>query len=70
VSGWFIVDTRELPWFENDGHGAYVVYEPPGERFEQLGIGLGISGPASPAPVTTARTHRRTSWCCPGSACS
>jgi len=45
VSGWFIVNTRELQWFAADGHGAWVGYDPPGERLEQLGIGLGILWP-------------------------
>ena len=45
MSGWFIVNTRELPWFEAEGHGAYVSYERAGERFGQLGIGLGIVWP-------------------------
>lgn len=45
MSGWFIVNTRGLQWFAADGHGAWVGYDPPGERLEQLGIGLGILWP-------------------------
>jgi uncharacterized cupin superfamily protein len=46
--GWFVVNAREVPWFETDGCGYYAVFEPADARFEQVGIGIGILRPGEP----------------------
>jgi len=46
--GWFVVNARELPWFETDGYGSYAVFEPPNARFDQIGFGIGIAHPGEP----------------------
>ena len=46
--GWFVVNARELPWFETDGCGFYAVFEPEDVRFDQVGVGIGILGPGEP----------------------
>src|SRR5438093_3355260 len=43
--GWFVVNTRDARWFENDRCGLYTTFEPAGERFEQIGIGVGVLQP-------------------------
>jgi uncharacterized cupin superfamily protein len=49
--GWFVVNAREVPWFETDGCGYYAVFEPAGARFDQLGIGIGILRPGEPSAL-------------------
>ena len=49
--GWFVVNAREVPWFETDGCGYYAVFEPAGERFDQLGVGIGILRPGEPSAL-------------------
>ena len=46
--GWFVVNAREVPWFETDGCGYYAVFEPADARFDQIGIGIGILRPGEP----------------------
>src|SRR5437764_6431997 len=46
--GWFVVNARELPWFESDGCGFYASFEPESARFDQVGIGIGILRPGEP----------------------
>jgi uncharacterized cupin superfamily protein len=46
--GWFVVNAREVPWFETDGCGFYATFEPNDARFEQIGIGVGILRPGEP----------------------
>jgi uncharacterized cupin superfamily protein len=47
--GWFVVNAREVPWFETDGCGYYAVFEPADARFDQIGIGIGILRPGEPS---------------------
>jgi uncharacterized cupin superfamily protein len=47
-SGWFVVNTRDARWFENDVFGAYTTFEPEGEHFEQIGVGIGVLQPGQP----------------------
>jgi uncharacterized cupin superfamily protein len=49
--GWFVVNARELPWFEADGCGFYAVFEPENTRFDQVGIGIGILRPVEPSAL-------------------
>jgi uncharacterized cupin superfamily protein len=44
-SSWFVVNARDAEWFENDRCGLYTTFEPAGERFEQIGIGIGVLYP-------------------------
>jgi uncharacterized cupin superfamily protein len=46
--GWFVVNAREVRWFESDSHGFYAVFEPESARFDQVGIGIGILRPGEP----------------------
>ena len=46
--GWFVVNAREVPWFETDGCSYYAVFEPADARFDQIGIGIGILRPGEP----------------------
>ena len=46
--GWFVVNAREVPWFETDGCGYYAVFEPADAHFDQVGIGIGILRPGEP----------------------
>jgi uncharacterized cupin superfamily protein len=48
MTDWFVANTRELPWMETDGYGFYITYDVGRERFEQLGIGIGILRPGEP----------------------
>jgi uncharacterized cupin superfamily protein len=47
--GWFVVNTREVPWFETDGCGFYATFEPEHPQFDQVGIGVGILRPGEPS---------------------
>jgi uncharacterized cupin superfamily protein len=49
--GWFVVNARELPWFETDGCGFYAAFEPENARFDQVGIGIGIVRPGEPSAM-------------------
>src|SRR6266508_832298 len=49
--GWFVVNAREVPWFETDGCGFYAVFEPENARFDQVGFGLGILRPVEPSAL-------------------
>jgi uncharacterized cupin superfamily protein len=49
--GWFVVNTRELPWFETDGCGFFAVFEPENARFDQVGLGVGILRPGEPSAL-------------------
>jgi uncharacterized cupin superfamily protein len=42
------VNVRELPWFETDGCGFYATFDSAEERFDQIGIGVGILRPGEP----------------------
>ena len=65
--GWFVLNAREARWLEGD-FGAYTRFEGDA-RFAQVGINIGVLAPGQPACYYHARTSRRTSWSCPGSAC-
>jgi uncharacterized cupin superfamily protein len=41
---WFVVNARDAQWFGNERTGSYATFEP-GERFEQLGVGIGVLEP-------------------------
>lgn len=45
---WFIANVRDVQWFETDGCGFYATFEPEGEPFDQLGVGVGILRPGEP----------------------
>ncbi len=49
--GWFVVNAREVPWFDTDGYGFYAVFEPENARFEQVGFGMGILRPGEPSAL-------------------
>jgi mannose-6-phosphate isomerase-like protein (cupin superfamily) len=45
--GWFIVNTREVRWFESEGWGKFSNFG--GDTvFDQLGIGITVLGPGEP----------------------
>jgi hypothetical protein len=45
--GWFVVNARELRWFESEGWGRFSNFG--GEiLFDQLGIGITVLGPGAP----------------------
>jgi uncharacterized cupin superfamily protein len=46
--GWFVVNVRDLRWFETDGSGFYATFEGEGARFPELGFGIGILYPGEP----------------------
>jgi uncharacterized cupin superfamily protein len=43
--GWFVVNAREARWYELGGLGAYVPFEGPEARFEQLGVNVNVLPP-------------------------
>ena len=43
--GWFVVNAREMQWFDSTPLGFYGPFEGEHARFEQLGINLGILRP-------------------------
>jgi uncharacterized cupin superfamily protein len=49
--GWFVVNARDMTWFQTDGCGYYVAFDPVDRRFDQLGIGLGILRPGEPSAM-------------------
>ena len=40
--GWFVLNARDARWYELDGLGAYVPFEGPEVRFEQLGVNVNV----------------------------
>jgi uncharacterized cupin superfamily protein len=46
--GWFVVNVRDVRWFESEGLGRYVSFESENIRFAELGIGIGILQPGEP----------------------
>ncbi len=56
--GWFVVNARELRWYESEGWGRFSNFG--GDTvFEQLGFGITCSGRASRCRCTTGRPTRR-----------
>jgi uncharacterized cupin superfamily protein len=49
--GWFVLNAREVPWFETDGCGFYATFEPENARFDQVGVGIGILRPGEPSSM-------------------
>jgi hypothetical protein len=49
--GWFVVNARDVPWFETDRCGFYAVFEPENARFDQVGFGVGILRPGEPSAL-------------------
>ena len=47
-AGWFVVNAKDAPWYENEKFGLFCRLEPE-ERFEQLGINLHVIWPGKPA---------------------
>ncbi|HJU46821.1 MAG TPA: cupin domain-containing protein [Gaiellaceae bacterium] len=43
--GWFVVNAREARWYELPGLGAYVPFEGPDARFDQLGMNINVLPP-------------------------
>jgi len=46
--GWFVVNVRDVRWFESEGLGLYASFESEKVRFSQIGIGIGILRPGEP----------------------
>ena len=46
--GWFVVNARDVPWFEG-AFGFFGMFEPEEPRFDQVGINLGIIRPGEPS---------------------
>jgi uncharacterized cupin superfamily protein len=46
--GWFVVNVREVPWFEGE-LGFYAAIEPEEHRFDQVGVQVGIVRPGEPS---------------------
>jgi uncharacterized cupin superfamily protein len=46
--GWFVLNARDVRWFESDGLGLYTSFESEALRFAQLGIGVGVLRPGEP----------------------
>jgi glyoxylate utilization-related uncharacterized protein len=49
--GWFVVNAKEIPWFESDGLGLYATFDFEKHRFDQLGFNLGIRRPEEPSAM-------------------
>ena len=68
--GWFIVNAREMQWWERKGRGVLCEFEGAGIEgaadFLQLGINLTVLGPGEPMAMYHRETIRRTSSCSPG----
>jgi uncharacterized cupin superfamily protein len=45
--GWFVVNARDLRWFESE-LGLYTMFDSEGARFEQVGVNIGILRPGEP----------------------
>ena len=45
AGGWFVTNLRDARWSERLGFGKRVRLEPQDDRFEQLGIQIGVFGP-------------------------
>ena len=45
--GWFVVNTRDLRWFESE-LGLYTMFDSELARFEQVGLNVGILRPGEP----------------------
>ena len=45
--GWFVVNARDLRWFEGD-LGLYTMFDSELARFEQVGVNIGILRPGEP----------------------
>ncbi len=43
--GWFVLNAREARWYELDGLGAYVPFESPEARFDELGLNINVMPP-------------------------
>jgi uncharacterized cupin superfamily protein len=46
--GWFVLNLRDVRWFESDGLGSYATFESEEVRFPQVGVGVGILQPGEP----------------------
>jgi len=46
--GWFVVNVRDMRWFESDGLDRYALFDSEEARFQQVGIGIGILRPGEP----------------------
>lgn len=49
MADWFVVNARDARWLDNETFGAYTRFEREGERFEQVGINIGVLEPGQPA---------------------
>ena len=55
--GWFVVNTREARWLENEAFGRYCVFQ--GDvRFPQLGFNIGVAQPGQPACMYHAESNQ------------
>ena len=65
--GWFVVNARELRWFESE-LGLYTMFDSEEARFDQVGVNIGILRPGEPNCMYQPRTRRKTSSSSPASA--
>ena len=47
MADWFVLNTRDAHWLDNDAFGAYTRFERDG-RFEQVGINIALLQPGQP----------------------
>lgn len=52
--GWYVVNVKDARWFGNAAFGKRCSFEPPGERFPQIGIHIFVLEPGKP----NCRYHR------------
>jgi uncharacterized cupin superfamily protein len=48
VSGWFVTNVAETPWWRHDEFGAGCNFEPEDDRFDQFGINIQVLWPGQP----------------------
>ena len=63
--GWFVVNARDVVWYDRGPRGRVMTFE--GEpEFEQYGVNMFVLDPGNPMSCTTGKPTRRTSSCCTG----
>ena len=58
--GWFVVNARDLRWFESE-LGLYTMFDSEKARFEQVGFNIGILRPGEPNCMYHAEEAQETS---------
>jgi uncharacterized cupin superfamily protein len=46
--GWYILNTADAPWVENDDFGRFTYWEGDASRFEQVGMNISVLRPGQP----------------------